>query len=354
MSKGTTYKDAGVDIDAGSRFVAQITHHMRRTFTSRVIQLEGGYAGLFSLDYNTRLFKKNYKHPVLVACSDGVGTKLKVAFMTKRYRPVGIDLVAMNVNDLITLGAEPLFFLDYFATSQMNPYVAAEVVAGIADGCVQANCALLGGENAEMPGFYNPGEFDLAGFAVGVVDEGRVLTGQNTIVGDQLVGLASNGLHSNGYSLVRKVFFELAKMKPHDYVEGLRAPLADVLLTPTRIYARAIMGLLSGYKVKKVIHGIAHISGGGFYENIPRVLPDGCAARIRKGSWPVHPIFPLVQKLGEVEEEEMYRVFNMGIGMVIIVAPYYTAAAMRRLRRLGETPYLIGEVVRGDRKVIIG
>ena len=353
MPGGVSYKDAGVDIDAGTRFVKLIASHMRRTFNGRVISLEGGFGGLFSLDYNSRLFRKNYKRPVLVACTDGVGTKLKIAFMTHRYRSVGIDLVAMSVNDLVCQGAEPLFFLDYFATSKMEPEVAAEVVGGIADGCIQANCALVGGENAELPGFYQPGEFDVAGFAVGVVDRSKIIRGRTTQPKDKILGLASNGLHSNGFSLVRKVFFEKANMSPEAMVEELGHSLADELLRPTRIYVRAIMGLLSQYKVKKVIRGIAHITGGGLYENIPRILPADCAARIRKGTWPVHPIFPLIQKLGSVAEEEMYRVFNTGIGMVLIVAPYYAAAVMRKLRRLGEAPFLIGEVTKGNREVVI-
>jgi phosphoribosylformylglycinamidine cyclo-ligase len=290
---------------------------------------------------------------VLVACTDGVGTKLKVAFRMKRYDTVGIDLVAMSVNDLIVQGAEPLFFLDYIVTGKLDLAVMRDVVKGVADGCVEAECALLGGETAEHPGDFDEGEFDLAGFCVGVVERGRIASIDGAEVGDVVVGLASTGLHANGYSLVRKVFFEDAGMSVDDHVDALGTTLGKELLRPTRIYVRPVLAALNYYKVKDVIHGIAHITGGGLVENIPRVLGEKQAVRIRKGSWPVPPIFPLVQQLGKVDEDEMYGVFNMGIGMVLIVSPYYANAVRKRIRRWGIESTIIGEVVRGKGTVTI-
>jgi len=353
MAKKQAYKEAGVDIEVGNAFVDEIRHHLRRTYGPRVMDVPDGFAGLFRLDHDSKLFAKNYREPVLAACTDGVGTKLKVAFMMNKHSTVGIDLVAMSVNDLIVTGAEPLFFLDYMATGKLRSETMCEVLAGIADGCVEAGCALLGGETAEMPGFYAEGEYDLAGFAVGVAEKSRLLHRGLVEVGDLCLGLASSGLHSNGYSLVRHVLFEKAGMSVNDYVEELGGTLGRELLQPTRIYVRPIHSVLSYYRVKQVIHGLAHITGGGLPDNVPRIIGDRHSVRINKGSWPVPPIFPLIQKLGEVDEEEMYHVFNMGIGMVVIVAKYYAAAVMRRFRRQGVEPFLIGEVVRGNREVII-
>ncbi|HUU43614.1 MAG TPA: phosphoribosylformylglycinamidine cyclo-ligase, partial [Planctomycetota bacterium] len=353
MGKKKAYEEAGVSIELGNRFVEEIQRHLRRTYGPRVVDVPEGFAGLFRIDYDRKLFARNYKDPVLVACTDGVGTKLKVARMMKKHDTVGIDLVAMSVNDLIVQGAEPLFFLDYVATGKVDLAVLCDVVKGIADGCVEAECALLGGETAEHPGDFDEGEYDLAGFCVGVVERSRITSIRGTELGDVVIGLASNGLHSNGFSLVRKVFFEKAGMSVSDRVEELGGTLGRELLKPTRIYARPVLSALNYYRVKDVIHGIAHITGGGLVGNIPRVLGAGHAVRIRKGSWPVPPIFGLVQKLGKVDEEEMAEVFNMGIGMVLIVSPYYAGAVMRRIRRFGVEPYVIGEVVRGKGSVTI-
>ena len=353
MAKSLTYKDAGVDLEAAEKMNREIARHLRRTFGPQVLENVGGFAGLFSLDKEAALFTKDYRHPVLAACSDGVGTKLKLAFETGRHRTVGIDAVAMNVNDLLAQGAEPLFFLDYIGTGKLKPGVLAEVVAGVADGCVEARCALLGGETAEMPDFYSKGEYDLAGFVVGVVEKDKVIDGRRTSPGDKVIGIASSGLHSNGFSLVRKIFFKEAKMKPGDYVDELETTLGDELLRPTRIYARAIRGLLARYKVKKVVRGIAHITGGGMPGNIPRILPERLSVEIKKGTWPIPPIFGLVERMGNVDEEEMYRVFNMGIGMVVIVAPYYANGVVKKLKRLREKAFVIGRVRRGRREVRI-
>jgi phosphoribosylformylglycinamidine cyclo-ligase len=352
MGKRKAYKEAGVDMEAAAAFAEEIQHHLRRTYGPRVVDMPRGFAGLFRLDHDQKLFARNYRDPVLAACANGVGTKLKIAFMMKKHDTVGIDLVAMNVNDLIVRGAEPLFFLDYVGTSSLKPETMCDVVAGVSAGCIEAECALLGGETAEMPGFYADGEYDLAGFAVGVTERDRVISKDGAEIGDRLIGLASSGLHANGYALVRKVFFEHAGMGVDDYVEELGGTLGRELLRPTRIYVRSVLNVLRHYKVKVVVHGIAHITGGGLVENIPRVLGEGRAARIRKGSWPIPPIFPLIQKTGNIDEEEMYQVFNMGIGMVLIVSEYYAGAVMKRLRRFGIEPYPIGEVTSGKTGVV--
>ena len=352
MANSDAYKQAGVDIDAGNELVRRIAPMVRRTHSPRVIGEFGLFAGLFALDYDQRVLRRNYRRPVLAACTDSVGTKLRVAFMMKRYRTVGIDLVAMNVNDLITCGAEPLFFLDCLSTSALDPAVGADLVAGIVEGCLEADCALLGGETAELPGFYRKGDYDIVGFAVGVVERRRIIDGRLIRPGDLLLGLASSGLHSNGYSLVRRVFFDQHGLKPSAAVEELGATLGEELLKPTRIYVRPILRLLGSYRVKRIVKGLAHITGGGLTENVPRILPPSCSAVIDRSAWPVPPIFPLIQRLGKVDEAEMYRVFNMGIGMVVVVPPYYAAAAMRRLKRFGEQVYLIGRVRRGPREVV--
>ena len=353
MAKKKAYEEAGVSIEAGDAFTRDIQRHLRRTFGPRVVEMPRGFAGLFRLDHDRKLFRRNYRDPVLVACTDGVGTKLKIAFKTGKHDTVGIDLVAMSVNDLIVQGAEPLFFLDYMVTGKLKPEILSEVVKGIADGCVQAECALLGGETAEHPGDYPDGEYDLAGFCVGVVERNRIASIKGTEIGDVVIGLASSGLHSNGYSLVRQVFFEKAGMGVTDRVNELGGTLGRELLKPTRIYVRPVLAALNYYRVKEVIHGIAHVTGGGLVENIPRVLGDGQGVRIRRGSWPVPPIFPLVQKLGKIDEEEMFEVFNMGIGMVLIVAEYYAGAVMKRIKRFGVDPYVIGEVTRGKGNVTV-
>jgi len=350
-----TYKDAGVDIEAGARFAGGIYGLLQGTFTDRVLANPGGFGALFSLDYDRALFRRNYTHPVLVAGTDGVGTKLKVAFMTGRHDTVGIDLVAMSANDILVQGAEPLFFLDYLATGRLEPDVLHRVVRGIAAGCHEAGCALLGGETAEMPGFYAEGEYDMAGFCVGVVDQRRLIDGRDIRPGDIVLGLPSSGLHSNGYSLARRVFFDRAGMDCATRLDqfGIRRTLGEELLEPTRIYVKPVRAVLTRYSVKRVVRGIVHVTGGGLVENIPRVLPGGCAVELDSSAWPRPPIFDAVQRLGKVPDAEMYRTFNMGIGLVLIVSSYYAHSIAERLRREGEKPLGIGRVVAGEREVRI-
>ncbi|HUV67300.1 MAG TPA: phosphoribosylformylglycinamidine cyclo-ligase [Sedimentisphaerales bacterium] len=354
MSKHVSYEQSGVSIDANDRMVEQIYSAVASTFGPRVIELPNGFAGLFRLDYDERLFKRNYKTPVLVACTDGVGSKVQLAAEIKRFDTIGIDLVAMNVNDMLVLGAEPLFFLDYLAIHKLEPDVVTELVKGIAAGCRQAHCALIGGETAEMPDTYREGDLDMAGFAVGIVERKRIITGQDVRKGDVVLGLASSGLHSNGYSLVRNICFKQAGLKMTDVLDELDgAVLGDVLLEPTFIYVRSITKLLSQYKVKRVVHAMAHITGSGLVGNIPRVLPKDCNAAIRKSSWPVPKIFSFLQAKGPVEEEEMFRVFNMGIGFVLIVAEDFAEAMARKLTRSGEKVYKIGRITTGTGKVVL-
>ncbi|OGW61742.1 MAG: phosphoribosylformylglycinamidine cyclo-ligase [Nitrospirae bacterium RBG_16_64_22] len=340
MNRGLTYKGSGVDIEAGNRFARRISGLARATRRAGVIGGIGGFGGLFALP-------KAYKEPVLVAGTDGVGTKLKIAFATGRHDTVGIDLVAMCVNDILTLGAEPLFFLDYFATGRLDRETGAAIIKGIAAACRQAACALLGGETAEMPSFYPPGEYDLAGFAVGVVERKRIIDGRKIRPGHVLVGLPSSGLHSNGYSLARKVLFETAGLSVGDRVPGLRRPLGDILLAPTRIYVRSVLPLVR----RDVIHGIAHITGGGITENLPRILPRGCGAVVDRSAWTPQPVFRLIEEKGGVSRQEMFRVFNMGIGMILAVPPRSATLVLKALERTGERPSVIGEVVRGRRGV---
>jgi phosphoribosylformylglycinamidine cyclo-ligase len=350
-----TYKDAGVDIERGDKFADSIYELMQRTFDGRVVELPGGFAGLFSIDFEDKLWRRNYKRPVLVSSTDGVGTKLKVAFMSGKHDTIGIDLVAMNVNDILVLGAEPLFFLDYLATSRIEQDVLWSVVKGVSDGCRMAECALLGGETAEMPGFYQEGEYDVAGFVVGVVERRKMVTGARITVGDLVIGLPSSGLHSNGYSLARAVIFGRAKMKPDDSLSsfGIHRTVADELLTPTRIYVRSVRSILGDYKVKQTVHGMAHITGSGLPGNIERILPPGCAIELDSRKWQRPKIFDVIQQLGDVPLEDMYNTFNMGIGFVLIVAPYYADSIMEKLEKLGEQPVLIGRVKKGDRKLTI-
>ncbi len=350
-----TYKDAGVDIEKGARFAEGIHRLLQSTFSERVIANPGGFGALFSLDYTNHLFRHDYDHPVLVSSTDSVGTKLKVAFRTGRHNTVGIDLVAMCVNDVLTLGAEPLFFLDYLATSRLEPDVLEQVVEGIAAGCRQAGCSLLGGETAELPDFYAEGEYDAAGFTVGVVEKDDIITGRAIRHGDQVVGLASSGLHSNSYSLVRRLIFGEAGLEVDDSLAefGIERTVAEELLTPTRIYVRPVRSVLAYYRVKHVVHGIANITGGGMMENIPRLLPEGCGAALDSSTWQRPRIFDVLQQLGEVPDGEMYRTFNMGIGMVLIVSPYYSDSVVRQLRAAGEQASVIGEIVPGKREVTV-
>jgi phosphoribosylformylglycinamidine cyclo-ligase len=350
-----TYAGSGVDLDAADRAVELMEHHIRRTFGPRVVGAFGGFAGLFRLDYNEKLFKRNFMDPVLVACTDGVGTKVKLASQMKVYDTVGQDLVAMSVNDLIVQGAEPLFFLDYIALNKKEPELAAEMVRGVADGCVLAGCALLGGETAEMPDVYAPGEFDMAGFAIGVGELNRIIDGSEASPGDVILGLASSGIHSNGYSLVRAIIKEARLDLDKVYPELDPAQtLGRVLLTPTRIYAHAIVSVLRRYKVKQVITSMANITGSGIPGNVPRTLNPKINAKIDRSAWVVPPVFRFLQKHGGVEEKEMWNVFNMGIGYVVIVRPAFADSIREQLEKLGETVAVIGKVVRGSGAVVWG
>ena len=329
-----TYKEAGVDIEAGNSFVQKIKPLVKSTFRPEVMTEIGGFGGLFSLN------AAKYKNPVLVSGTDGVGTKLKLAFLADRHDTVGIDLVAMCVNDIVVQGAEPLFFLDYLATGKLDPDKAAQIVAGIAEGCRQAGCALIGGETAEMPGFYTDGEYDIAGFTVGVVEKEQIIDGSSITVGNKLIGIGSSGLHSNGYSLARRIIFDHMGLSINSPLPDSSKTVAEELLTPTRIYVRAIMNLLKDFR----INGIAHITGGGLLENVPRVLPKGCSANFKLGSWTMPSIFSIMQEAGNVEQNEMYRTFNMGIGMVLAVAATDVDDILSRLNGLDEQAWLIGEV----------
>ena len=332
----TTYKSSGVDIDAGNLFVELIKPLAASTLNKRVLGKIGGFSGAYELPL------KKYRKPVLVAATDGVGTKLKIAFMTGRLDTVGIDLVAMNVNDIIACGAEPLFFLDYIATSRLYPEEAAEIVKGIVTGCREAGCALLGGETAEMPGFYGKGEFDLAGFAVGILDRDEFIDGSGVRPGDAVIGLASSGLHSNGYSLARKVLLGKKRYKLEDKPEPLSRPLADELLEPTRIYVKTVLKLKNEFR----INAIAHITGGGLLENIPRVIPGKCSAVLHSTSWPLPAVMELIKREGRIDDEEMRRTFNCGIGLVLIVSAADAGRVLKKLRALGEKAYLIGEIAK--------
>jgi phosphoribosylformylglycinamidine cyclo-ligase len=339
-----TYKDAGVDIELAESIVQDIKQFAEATRRPGVIKGVGGFGGLFGLDV------EGMKKPVLVSGTDGVGTKLFVAQAVGKHDTVGIDLVAMNVNDISTCGAEALFFLDYIAMGKLDRYVVLELIRGISEGCRMAGCALIGGELAEMPGLYKPGEYDIVGFAVGVVEEEEVIDGSGISEGDIVIGIGSSGLHSNGYSLARKVLLEVGGIGLEDKIPELGGKrLYEELLEPTRIYQRSVLDVIKIGKVK----GIAHITGGGIPGNLVRILPQGCSAHIKKGSWPVHPIFGLISEIGNVPEEEMFRTFNMGIGMIMVVHSDDADAIVRRLWDLGEKAYPIGEIRAGEREVTI-
>lgn len=322
-------------MDAGDEFVDRISPLVRSTFRPEVLTDIGGFGGLF------RLQAHRYAEPVLVSGTDGVGTKLKIAFLTDRHDTVGIDLVAMCVNDIVVSGAEPLFFLDYFATGKLAVPKAEAVLKGIAEGCRQAGCALIGGETAEMPSFYAEGEYDLAGFAVGVVDRPKIIDGRSIVPGDVLIGLASTGLHSNGYSLARRVLLDQAQLSMTSRLPELDRPLGEVLLTPTRIYAKQVLTLIQDCPIK----GIAHITGGGITENLPRVFPAGIGAQVQRSAWSVPPIFQAIVRLGQVERAEMYRVFNMGIGMILVAPASDALTVIARARALSDQAYQIGTIV---------
>ncbi|RLB43068.1 MAG: phosphoribosylformylglycinamidine cyclo-ligase [Deltaproteobacteria bacterium] len=332
MTRKNRYAEAGVDIDAGNKLVDLIRPIVNKTYRSGVITDIGGFAGLFSLNV------EHTRNPVLVSSTDGVGTKLKVAFMMDKHDTVGIDLVAMCVNDIVVQGASPLFFLDYLSMGKLDLHKAQEIIKGISVGCMEAKCALIGGETAEMPGFYAEGEYDLAGFVVGLADNEELLDGSEIRVGQQLIGIASSGLHSNGYSLVRRIFFQEKKMSVSDYVQDLGRNLGEELLEPTRIYVRPVLNLRRDFR----IYGISHITGGGLVENIPRMLPKPCKAIINKASWTPPPIFSVLKNLGGIDESEMMRVFNNGLGLIIAVSEEDTAEVMLRLKAMGETAYCVG------------
>jgi len=342
MMAGVTYKQAGVDIAEGDRFVSLIAPQVRKTFRPEVLADIGSFGSLFRLDAS------RYREPVLVSGTDGVGTKLKVAFMANRHDTVGVDLVAMCVNDILTCGAEPLFFLDYFAMGKLKAEEAARVVEGMVRGCREARCALIGGETAEMPGFYREGEYDLAGFAVGVVEKGDIIDGSRITEGDAVIGLASSGLHSNGYSLVRKVFFDAAKMDVSAQVPELGTALGEELLRPTRIYVKAFEAL----KGKVAVKGMAHITGGGIPGNLPRILPPGIRAEIREGSWPEQPVFGLLRRLGGVPEDDMRRTFNLGIGYIIITAEDSAGEVLEILGKTGYDSFPVGRIGKGGEGVL--
>jgi phosphoribosylformylglycinamidine cyclo-ligase len=345
----TTYAEAGVDQTAKDAAVDAILRMSRRTHDPGVLDIPWGFAGLYALK-NSSLFDKSLKNPVLVACTDGVGTKLKIARALNKHDTVGIDLVAMSVNDLIVTGATPLFFLDYIAIAKTDRQVLLDIVKGVVDGCLQSQCALLGGETAEMPGMYAPGDYDLAGFAVGVVDKAKILDGSAVKAGDDVIAVASSGLHSNGFSLARKIVAD-AGVAYEQTVPELGARAGDALLAPTRIYAKAVKAVLRNYKIKKAVKAMANITGGGIVENVPRVIPKGLAVQMREGSWPVPPVFSWLQKLGGVAESEMRRVFNMGVGFVLVTSPTFTNAIVRTLRRAGEQAFVAGTVVKGAQDV---
>ncbi len=332
--KGSRYAEAGVDIDKANSFIDRIKPLVAATFQRGVMTDIGGFGGLFALGSG------RYKDPVLVSSTDGVGTKLKIAELCNKHDTIGIDLVAMCVNDIVVSGARPLFFLDYFAVGTLDVDQATAVVKGIAAGCEMAKCSLIGGETAEMPGLYAPGAYDLAGFTVGIAERNEIIDGSEIKVGDKLVGLASSGIHSNGYSLVRKICFEELGLSVTDQVAELGETLGEALLRPTRIYTETVLNLIKNFHVA----GLVHITGGGFTDNIPRVLPAGCRAVIHDGSWPKHPIFEFLRVKGNVSVAEMFRTFNCGIGMVLVIKAKEVDDVLGQLAALGETPYVIGEI----------
>mgnify|MGYP005855007737 CR=1 FL=1 len=338
-----TYQAAGVDIDKGNQAVELFKPLVAKTVRPEVMGGIGGFGGLFALDI------KKYKEPVLVSGTDGVGTKLAVAHRISKHDSIGIDCVAMCTNDILALGAEPLFFLDYLAVGKLEPQQVADIVAGIAEGCLLSGCALIGGETAEMPGFYRPGEYDVAGFAVGVVDREKIIDGKSIEPGDILIGLPSSGLHSNGYSLARKVFFELLGWEPAEEVPELGCTLGEELLRPTRIYVKLVQEIMANFRIK----GMAHITGGGLIENPPRILPRDCHILLEYGSWEIPPVFGLLAKMGGVEAMEMLRTFNMGIGYVLVAAPEEGEKIQSWLTGKGEKSYRIGQVVQGEPGVTV-
>ncbi|MDP6553808.1 MAG: phosphoribosylformylglycinamidine cyclo-ligase [Pirellulaceae bacterium] len=349
-----TYKDAGVDLDVYRDSMSRLPKLMHRTFSPRVMKLDGGFAGLFKLDFSSKLFQRNYVDPVLVACTDGVGTKLRVARLTDTHNSVGIDLVAMCVNDAICCGAEPLFFLDYVAMSHDDPALLEQIVEGISAGCLQADCSLLGGETAIMPDLYATGDYDLAGFCVGVVERKQLIDGRTIAPGDVVIGVASSGLHSNGFSLARGVVFDMEGLGVDDQIDELGASVGEALLRPTQIYARPVRRILNHYRVKNVVHGVAHITGGGLQENIQRILPSGSSVRLQRDAWPVPAVFSWLKRLGNIDQDEMDRAFNGGIGLTLLVSSYYADKISTMLSDAGLDNWRIGEVIAGNGDVVWG
>lgn len=341
--KKLTYKDAGVDTKEGERAVSLMKEHVKGTFNKNVLTGLGSFGSLFNLDI------KDMKQPVLVSGTDGVGTKLKIAFLTDKHDTVGIDCVAMCVNDVLCQGAKPLFFLDYIATGKVKAEKIADIVKGIADGCKQSGSALVGGETAEMPDFYSEGEYDMAGFSVGIVDREKIITGEKVSVGNKIIGIPSTGIHSNGYSLVRKVFFDKMNMSVDKYVEDLGETLGEALLRPTKIYAKACDAVLPQFDVK----GIVHITGGGFYENIPRILPEGTAVSINVGTWEIPKIFSYIEKCGNIDRREMFSTYNMGVGMMMVVDEKDADAVVAVLTEAGEKASIIGEIIQDNGEKVV-
>ena len=337
-SANSTYKDAGVNIDTANAFVDRIKPLIKTTARKEVLSGIGGFGGLFRFD------SSKMKSPILVSSTDGVGTKLKIAQMMNKHDTIGIDLVAMSVNDVIVQGAEPLFFLDYLSTGKIELEKSVQIVDGIVQGCKQAGCTLLGGETAEMPGFYSAGDYDLAGFCVGVVDQEKLIDGSTISINDRVIGLASSGLHSNGFSLARKVLLEKGKLSVNHSVPGLSKTVGQELLEPTRIYVKTLLNLFKNFNIK----GLVHVTGGGFYDNIPRIIPEVCRCVITKNSWEIPPIFSVIQDIGQVEEKEMFRVFNMGIGMMMIVAEKDSQEILNRLKAMEESACLLGVIEKKD------
>jgi len=343
MTKPISYSDAGVDIDAATRTTDRIKELARTTFNQRTLSEIGSFGGMFDGAF------PSMSQPVLVASADGVGTKLKIAFATGTHNTVGRDLVNHCVNDILVQGARPLFFLDYIATGELSPETVASVIEGVTNGCRENGCVLLGGETAEMPGFYQSGEYDIAGFIVGVVDRKKVIDGSSITPGDVLLALPSVGLHTNGYSLARKLFFEVASYQPETELSGVGMTVGEALLQPHLSYLKPLEGLLD----EGLIKGLAHITGGGLTDNVPRILPEGTSVIVEKNSWPKLPLFEVLQQLGNVADEEMYRTFNMGVGMVIVCAPESTGGIEKHFQDIDQKCYQIGKVVEGDRKVTL-
>lgn len=340
---GLSYRDAGVDIDAGNRAVELMKQSVRATYRQEVLGDIGGFGGLFALN------AAKYEQPVLVSGTDGVGTKLRVAFMMDKHDTIGQDAVAMSVNDILVQGAEPLFFLDYLAVGKLQPEKVAAIVSGVAAACKESGCALIGGETAEMAGFYPDGEYDIAGFAVGIVDKKRIITGERIKPGDVLLGLPSSGLHSNGYSLARKICFDRMGFETGTFVDALGKTIGEELLTPTRLYPKVCLPLFDRFDIR----GMVHITGGGFYDNIPRMLPEHCGVEINTEAWPKPAVFGLLQSWGQVEWPEMYRTFNMGIGMILVVPPQQADELQAFLADKGEQCCRIGAVTEGSRQVVL-